>query len=169
MLEFLVDNTFMVFGGKIFKQKVGIPMGTNCAPLLAEIFLYSYEAEFIKSLLSQLERKSKHLSSTSYTDTPFTYCPPITKMLRIIWVRCIPLIKDTKENNTSASYLDLLLSIWRNGQQRTSLYGMRDDFNFHITSFPFLSSNFPSSPVYGVFISGSYDMQRPAPLMNALF
>ena len=30
----------------------GIPMGTNCAPLLADVFLYSYEAEFIQSLLS---------------------------------------------------------------------------------------------------------------------
>ena len=29
------------------QQIVGIPMGTNCAPLLADIFLYSYEAEFI--------------------------------------------------------------------------------------------------------------------------
>ena len=45
MLEFLVDNIFVVFGGKVFQQIVGIPMGTNCAPLLADIFLYSYEAE----------------------------------------------------------------------------------------------------------------------------
>ena len=52
MLEFLVDNIFVVFGGKVFQQIVGIPMGTNCAPLLADIFLYSYEAEFIQSLLS---------------------------------------------------------------------------------------------------------------------
>ena len=48
MLEFLVDNIFVVFGGKIFQQIVGIPMGTNCAPLLADIFLYSYEADFIQ-------------------------------------------------------------------------------------------------------------------------
>ena len=33
MLEFLVDNIFVVFGGKIFQQIVGIPMETNCAPL----------------------------------------------------------------------------------------------------------------------------------------
>ena len=52
MLEFLVDNIFVVFAEKVFQQIVGIPMGTNCAPLLAEICLYSYEAEFIKSLLS---------------------------------------------------------------------------------------------------------------------
>ena len=52
MLEFLVDNIFVVFGGKVFQQIVGIPMGTNYAHILADIFLYSYEAEFIQSLLS---------------------------------------------------------------------------------------------------------------------
>ena len=60
MLEFLVDNIFMVFAGKVFQHTVGIPMGTNCAPLLADIFLYSYEAEFIQSLLST---GKKHLAS----------------------------------------------------------------------------------------------------------
>ena len=39
------------------------------------------------------------------------------------------------------------------GQLRTSLYDKHDDFNFHITNFPFLSSNIPSLPAYGVFIS----------------
>ena len=57
MLEFLGDNIFVVFGGKVFQQIVGIPMGTNCAPLLADIFLYSYEAEFIQSLLSTGKKK----------------------------------------------------------------------------------------------------------------
>ena len=62
-------------------------------------------------------------------------------------------IKNTTESNTSASYLDLLLSIGRDGQLRTSLYDKRDDFNFHITTVPFLSSNIPSSPAYGISIS----------------
>ena len=62
-------------------------------------------------------------------------------------------IKDTTERATSAPYLDLLLSIGRGGQLHTSIYNKRDDFNFHITNFPFLSSNIPSSPAYGVFIS----------------
>ena len=47
MLEILVDNIFVVYAGKVFQQIIGIPMGTNCAPLLDDIFLYSYEAEFI--------------------------------------------------------------------------------------------------------------------------
>ena len=52
ILEFLVDNIFLVFAGKVPQQIVGIPMETNCAPLLANLFLYSDEAEFILSLLS---------------------------------------------------------------------------------------------------------------------
>ena len=62
-------------------------------------------------------------------------------------------IKETTESITSASYLDLLLSIESDGQLRTSLYDKRDDFNFHITNFSFLSCNIPSLPAYGVFIS----------------
>ena len=62
-------------------------------------------------------------------------------------------IKDTTESITSASYLDLLLSIVRDGQLHTSIYETRDDYNFHITNWPFPSSNIPSSPAYGVFIS----------------
>ena len=62
-------------------------------------------------------------------------------------------ITDNTESTTSASYLDLFLSIGRDGQLFTSIYDKRDNFNFHITNFPFLSSNIPSSSAYGVFIS----------------
>ena len=57
MLEFLVDNIFVVFGGKVFQQIVGIPMGTNCAPLLADIFP-THTKRNTYSLCSQLERKN---------------------------------------------------------------------------------------------------------------
>ena len=53
---------------------------------------------------------------------------------------------------TSASYLDLLLSLGRDGQLHTSLYDKRDDFNFNITNFPFLRSNIPTSQAHGDFI-----------------
>ena len=41
MLEFVVDKIFVVFARRVFQQIIGIPMGTKCAPLLADIFLYS--------------------------------------------------------------------------------------------------------------------------------
>ena len=54
---------------------------------------------------------------------------------------------------TSASYLDLLLSIDADKNLHTKLYDKRDDFDFHIVNYPFLDSNIPSSPAYGVYIS----------------
>ena len=42
MVEFLIDNIYVEFGGRVYQQIVGIPMGTNCAPLVADLFLYSY-------------------------------------------------------------------------------------------------------------------------------
>ena len=46
-LDFLLDNTFIRFGDSIYRQVIGIPMGTNCAPLIADLFLYCYESEFM--------------------------------------------------------------------------------------------------------------------------
>ena len=130
-------------------------MGTNCAPLLADIFLCSYEAEFIQSLLSTGRKQLASQFNFTYRnidDVLSINNPDFEKYLSQMYPPELE-IKDTTESNTSASYLDLLLSIGRDGQLHTSLYDKRDDFNFHITNFPFLSSNIPSSPVYGVFIS----------------
>ena len=43
IIEFLIDNIFVQFGGRLLRKVIGIPMGTNCAPLLADLFRYSYE------------------------------------------------------------------------------------------------------------------------------
>jgi hypothetical protein len=51
MLEFLIDSIFVSFRGTLFQQVVGISMGTNCAPLLTDLFLYSYESEFLQKLV----------------------------------------------------------------------------------------------------------------------
>ena len=130
-------------------------MGTNCAPLLADIFLYSYEADFIQSLLST---GKKHLASRF--NLTYRYIDDVLSINNLEFENYLDQmypaeleIKDTRESTTSASYLHLLLSIGRDGQLHTSIYDKRDDFNFHITNFPFMSSNIPSSPAYGVFIS----------------
>ena len=48
--ELLLDNTFIRFSTKLYRQVVGIPMGTNCAPLVADLFLFCYERAFMMSL-----------------------------------------------------------------------------------------------------------------------
>ena len=61
--------------------------------------------------------------------------------------------KDTTDTDRSASYLDLHLEIDSDGRLRTKLYDKRDDFNFPIVNFPFICSNIPAAPAYGVYIS----------------
>ena len=49
-LSYLLDNIYIRFGTKLYKQVVGIPMGTYCAPLVADLFLCCYERDFMDSL-----------------------------------------------------------------------------------------------------------------------
>ena len=63
MLDFLVDNIFVVFVGKYFQHTIGIPMDTNFAPLIADIFLYSYGAKFIVFALNGTETVSISVQS----------------------------------------------------------------------------------------------------------
>jgi len=46
-----------MFGGRVCQQTVGIPMSNNGAPLLVDLFLYSYEADFIQGILRKTEKK----------------------------------------------------------------------------------------------------------------
>jgi hypothetical protein len=57
MFSFPVDDIYVVFGDQIFQKSVGIPMITNCALLLVDLFLYSYEAEFVLELLWDINKK----------------------------------------------------------------------------------------------------------------
>ena len=49
-LHYLLDNMFIRFASKLYRQIVGIPMGTNCAPLVADLFSFCYEGDFMLSL-----------------------------------------------------------------------------------------------------------------------
>ena len=154
MLNFLIDNIFAVFGGRGFQQTIGIQIGTNCGPLLADLFLYSYEAEYMQRLLSNKQKKLA--ACFNFT---FRYIDDVLSLnndafdhhLHAIYPPELE-IKETTESSESASYLDLLLSV-SNGHLSTKLYDKRDDFDFRIVNFPFLSSNIPESLPYGVYIS----------------
>ena len=62
-------------------------------------------------------------------------------------------ISETTESTSVASYLDLLFTRDRSNNITTKLYDKRDAFGFHIVNFPFMSSNIPSAPAYGVYAS----------------
>ena len=51
---YLLDNIYIRFGSKLYRQNVGIPMGTNGVPFVADLFLFCYRRDFIKSLTKEL-------------------------------------------------------------------------------------------------------------------
>ena len=51
-LSFLLDNIYIRFGTKLYRQIIGIPICTNCTPLVADLFLFCCERDFMKNLSS---------------------------------------------------------------------------------------------------------------------
>ena len=144
-----------MFGGRFCQQTVGIPNGTNCATFLADLFLYSYQADFIQRLLKKNEKKLTR--SFNFT---FRYIDDVLLLNNSRFGdfvdRIYPIeleIKDTTDTDRSPSYLDLHFEIDSEGRLKTKLYDKRDDFNFPIVNFPFICSNIPAAPAYGVYIS----------------
>ena len=62
-------------------------------------------------------------------------------------------VEKANRSDDLANYLDLTFIIGNKNRLHTKLYDRRDEFDFHIVNFPFLSSNIPSSPFYGIYIS----------------
>jgi hypothetical protein len=62
-------------------------------------------------------------------------------------------IKDTTDTDRYASYLDIDLEIDSEGRFRTKIYDKRDYVHFPVVNFPFICSNIPAAPAYGVYIS----------------
>ena len=56
MLELFIDNIFVMFGGCVFQQTAGIPIGTNCAPLCTYLFLYVQGRHHSGASLEKLAR-----------------------------------------------------------------------------------------------------------------
>ena len=155
MIEFLVDNIYIRFGGQLFRQMVGIPMGTNCAPLLADLFLYSYENEFLDKLIKEGKRKLARRFNLSYRyidDLISFNNKRFKEFISDIYPKELT-ISETTESTSVASYLDLLFTRDRSNNITTKLYDKRDAFGFHIVNFLFMSSNIPSAPAYGVYAS----------------
>ena len=150
MIEFLVDNISVRFAGRLFREMAGIPMRTNCAPLLADLFLYSYENEF-------LEGKRKLARSSIYhIVTLMTLSLLMIKCLRNLFLIFTPSthISETTESTSVASYLDLLFTRDKSNNITTKLcLDKRDAFGFHVVKFPLMSSNISTAPTYGVYAS----------------
>jgi hypothetical protein len=86
-LSFLLDNIFVRFGNTVFKKVIGIPMGTNCAPLIADLFLYCYEKDFMFSLSPTSHQEIIHAfnNTSRYLDDIFNMNPYFDQLVSKIY------------------------------------------------------------------------------------
>ena len=149
-----MDNIYISFGTNLYRQIVGIPKGTNCVPLVADLFLFCYERDFMKYLsidnqadvIKAFNLTSQYLDDLLNIDNPYfermvtQICPPELQLNK------------AKTSDNEAPFMDLHLSI-SNGFVSSKIYDKRDDFDFDIVNFPFLDGDVPRRPSYGVYIS----------------
>ena len=153
-LNFLLDNILIRFGTKLYRQVVETPMDTYCAPLVADIFLFCYERDFMTSLSDdkQADVIDAFNTTSRYLDDIFNINNVyFDNMASQIYPSELQLYK-ANTYDTEAVFLDLHLSI-SNDIVSTKIYDKRDDFDFEIVNFPFLDGDVPRSTSYGVYIS----------------
>ena len=129
-------------------------MGTNCAPLVADLFLFCCERDFMLSLsednqydvIEAFNSDSRYLDDLLNIDNNF-----FDSMVNRIYPLELKLNK-ANVSDAEASLLDLHLSI-SDGFVKTKIYDKRDDFDFDIVNFPFLDGDVSRSASYVVYIS----------------
>ena len=124
---------------------------TNCAPLIADLFLYCYERDFRSDLNKSKRHDLKDMSNDTsrYLDDLFTIDnPEFEKYIPDIYPAELQLNKaNTSDKETS--FLDLNIKV--DSDIHTSVYDERDDFGFPIVNFPWLSGDIPRLPSYGIY------------------
>ena len=149
-----MENIYFRFGNKLYRQIVGIPMGTNCAPLVADLFLFCYERDFMTSLSddNQADITEAFNSTSRYLDDFLNIDNPYFEgMVNQIYPPELQLNKA----NTSDTEAPLLVYIHL---FLTVLFPAKCMINTMILIlilyiFPFLDGNVPRLPSYGVIIS----------------
>ena len=148
----MLDNIVKRFGSKLYRQIVDNPMGTNCAPLVADLFCFVMRetscclCQTIEHILLNLYSPSRYLDDLLDIDNPY-----FEQIVGHILYTTKLQLNEANSSDTEAQSLDLDLSI-TNGIVSSKIYDKRDDFNFEIVNLPVLDGALLRSPRYGVVV-----------------
>ena len=165
----LVNNTYIQKGDVIFRQKKGIPMGTNCAPQMANLMCHDIEHSFLSNqeALGNLHHMRDSVFMRFIDDLLVMNCPMFEK-----WVNEHTLYGDLQlDLSTPAcvydddappppgttvgkcvNYLDMTVSVGSDGTIQSKLFDKRRSFPFPVHTMTDLASLVPLSVVHGVLI-----------------
>ena len=147
LITFLITNIYVKCGSAIFRQVVGIPMGTDCAPYLANLYLFALEFKWIRMMI-----RSKDLERQNMVRIYFSSCyrfiddlitlnnnGKMKHILQEIYPQELVVELQNKEEH-KANYLDMCIVV-NDGCFITSCYDKRDMFDFFIVNFPHYPAN----------------------------
>ena len=156
LLRYMIDNSFISFKGKLFRQWIGIPMGIDPAPFMANLFLHFYENNYVELLISEgkLALAKSLRYSYRYLDDLFNVND--NKLFESVYKTIYPnglKLNKTNSCNMRTEYLDMDISICDNFIT-SKVFDKRRAFPFEVIGFSDVKrSNIPSQPSYGIYIS----------------
>ena len=154
-IEYLIDNIYITVGEHVFRQVVGIPMGTDCAPFLANLYLFALEFDYINKLMKHDIHTARKLSkSYRYIDDLLIFNSNgiMNEHKTLIYPKDLILNNENKHDK-HCTFLDIDITINRNKTLTTNIYDKRDDFQFTINNFPNVSGNIHAARSHGIVIS----------------
>ena len=152
-VEFLINNIYIENGDKIRRQKLGIPMGTNCSPSLANLFLYFYESSYIDKLDNAIAR-AFHNSFRYMDDTLSVDNEYWTSAIKNGMYPSELILNDTTPRDGKPThFLGMEIATGVGNRFRISVYDKRNSFPFPVRRYPQMSSLLPTTIPYGVFVA----------------
>ena len=156
-VQHIVKNTYLLTkNGTIRRQKIGLPMGTNSAPELANLTLYVDESQYIDGLVhspnaQDLELAKDHAFTQRLIDDLKTWDvePPPKEIYGLEWT-------ETTKSDGSVIFLGGKLQIIH-GRLDISVFDKAAEWNFPLIRYPHFDSNVPYHQRLGVF-SDSYGL-----------
>lgn len=164
MLKFVVENTFIMNGGRIFRQILGLPMGINPAPTAANLYLHWYEADFIDTLVAYgqtAKAKDYNLTFRLIDDLLALDNPHIDKDLQScdlfggiycqwLYQGLTPTNADTVESE--GTFAGILLQVTPDLRIKTTIFDKRRAFPFQVLRYVNPTSTSPRDMLAGIFV-----------------
>ena len=155
-VKHLIENCFFTVGNCVLKQDIGIPMGIDPAPFWANLFLYTYESEYVSNLIksgsNDDKAKARHFHATKrFIDDLCTLNDG--GVFGDVFQDIYPPELDLKleHSGTHGTFLNLDIEV-REGIFVYKLYDKRDAFPFSIVRMPHMESNIPKSTFYSALM-----------------
>ncbi len=152
-LKEILYNNYVKCGPYIFHQKQGIPMGDNCSPFLADLYLSWLEYKYMMNLIKTNKKLAKQLSNNLryLDDIEVVNLLGFDKIAKEIYPKEL-ILENTNKSITHDTFLDLSIII---DKERfvIGIYHKTEDYDFEVTSFCYADSNISDRIGYNIFYS----------------